>query len=169
MKVSANIRETVTVLLFLTLIVGCTQEQKPRLEVVNYDQLFDIIKPSDDKLYVVNFWATWCKPCMEELPHFLELDADFRSNKKYEMILVSLDNPSNLKTGVVRVVQTMNIQPNVFLLDDAKRMNEWIPAINEDWSGSIPATAFYKNGVQLEFHEGQLTKEELNNLIQKYL
>lgn len=169
MMVKSNLRNTGAILLLVVLIVGCSKAQKPRLEGVNYDQLFNIIKPSDDKLYVVNFWATWCKPCMEELPYYLELDTDLRSNKGYEMVLVSLDKSSNLNTGVAKVVQAMNIKPNVFLLDDAKRMNEWIPAINKDWGGSIPATALYKNGVQLEFHEGQLTKEELNNLIQKHL
>ena len=63
----------------------------------------------------------------------------------------------------------MQIKPDVLLLDDAKRMNEWIPAINNQWSGSIPATALYKNGKQLEFHEGKLTKPELEKLIKKHI
>ena len=48
-------------------------------------------------------------------------------------------------------------------------MNEWIPAINDQWSGSIPATALYKNGKQLEFHEGKLSKSELEKLIKKHI
>jgi thiol-disulfide isomerase/thioredoxin len=155
--------------LFVTLCLsGCT-EKESRLDAVNYTQLFDNILVDDDKLYVVNFWATWCKPCMEELPSFLELDKELRPNSHYQMILVSLDKSTSLNTSVSSVVETMNIQPDVLLLDDAKRMNEWIPAINENWDGSIPATALYRNKKQLEFHTGQLTKEELKILIDKHI
>ncbi|MCO4820169.1 MAG: redoxin domain-containing protein, partial [Bacteroidetes bacterium] len=144
------------VLTFAILGNSCNQQQTSRLEAVNYDLLFDNIKTNDGKLYVVNFWATWCKPCMEELPYFLEVDDTYNSKDDYQMILVSLDKSSALQTEVKRVVRSMQIKPDVLLLDDAKRMNEWIPAINDQWSGSIPATALYKNGKQLEFHEGKL-------------
>jgi len=149
--------------------VGCNNTKNKRFEAVKYDQLLSIVKQNDDKLYVVNFWATWCRPCMEELPHFLEVDAEYRTNKKYEMILVSLDMSSNLHEGVAKVVKTMHIQPDVLLLDDAKRMNDWIPMIDTDWDGAIPVTAFYKNGKQLYFHEGQLSKSELEQLIKKHI
>ncbi|MFT5724652.1 MAG: thiol-disulfide isomerase/thioredoxin [Bacteroidia bacterium] len=156
-------------LIIIISLFGCQKPKQARLDAVNYEALKSVIEKNDNKLYVVNFWATWCKPCMEELPHFLEVDEQFSKNKNYEMILVSLDKSSNLNVGVANVVRTMAITPDVLLLDDAKRMNEWIPAINEKWSGSIPATALYKNGIQLSFKEGKLTKQELETLIHKHI
>ena len=149
---------------------GCnTEERPPKLEAIKYEQLFDIIKAEDDKLYVVNFWATWCRPCMKEMPGFLAVDSAYRRNDNYQMILVSLDKSSALNAEVKSVVQTMKMKPDVYLLDDVKRMNTFITALNGTWSGSIPATALYKNGIQLEFHEGEMTKLDLEQLIKKHI
>jgi len=136
---------------------------------VNYDQLKEIIEKNDDKLYVVNFWATWCRPCIEELPHFLEVSSAYKNQAPFQMILVSLDKAELLETDVAQMITKLNIDNDVYLLDDNKRMNYWIPAIDSTWSGAIPATVFYKNGQKLHFTEGQLTKEELTTIIQKYL
>lgn len=161
----------VTSVVLCLIMIGCSTKDKaqaPKLEAVNYDQLFSLVQQNDDKLYVVNFWATWCRPCMEELPHFLEVDDEYRKGDDYQMILVSLDKSTNLNTTVAGVVKRMNIKPDVLLLDDAKRMNDFINLINVEWSGSIPATVLYKNGKQLAFHEGQLSKEELDDLIKTH-
>ena len=136
---------------------------------VNYDQLKEIIEKNDDKLYVVNFWATWCRPCIEELPHFLEVSNAYENQAPFQMILVSLDKAELLETDVAQMITKLNIDNDVYLLDDNKRMNYWIPAIDSTWSGAIPATVFYKNGQKLHFTEGQLTKEELNTIIKKHL
>lgn len=169
-RFATMLNKTVVLLLITLSLTSCKVEHKaPVLDAVNYDQLNNIMLKNDDVLYVVNFWATWCKPCMEELPHFLEVNDENASNKNFKMILVSLDKSDNLRHGVQAVVNSMDIKTDVYLLDDAKRMNEWIPAINENWSGSIPATAFYKNGKQLDFHEGQLSKSELQELIKNNL
>ena len=166
------IRSKLLVGLFATTFVftSCSKkiERMPKLEAVKYEQLFSILKQNDDKLYVVNFWATWCRPCMEELPHFLEVDETYRKDDDYQMILVSLDKSNSLQTSVAKVVKTMNIKPDVFLLDDTKRMNEFINLIDPAWSGSIPATVLYKNEKQIFFHEGQLSKTELEELIKKH-
>jgi len=55
------------------------------------------------------------------------------------------------------------------LLDDNKHMNEWIPAIDKNWSGAIPATVFYRNGEKVEFIENKILLSELEQLIKKYL
>jgi hypothetical protein len=48
-------------------------------------------------------------------------------------------------------------------------MNEWIPKIHPNWSGAIPATAMYKNGKRVFFHEGTLTYEELKTIVNNHL
>ncbi len=157
-------------ILMLGLICSChAQESQAVLKAVNYDQLKSVIQKEDGKLYVVNFWATWCKPCIEELPDFMEVNEQFKNDPNFKMILVSMDNQKLLDTKVKKFIQNNNINVDVYLLDDIKRMNEWIPATDENWSGAIPATVFYKNGKKVKFHELQMTKYELEDIINENL
>lgn len=142
---------------------------KQILKTVNFDELKTIINRKDDKLYVVNFWATWCKPCVSELPGFMEVNNMYLNNPHFKMILVTLDMAKDLNTAVKTFITKNNITPDVYLLDDNKRMNEWIPAIHTNWSGAIPATVFYRNGEKLEFIENVIEKEELVKLINRHL
>jgi thiol-disulfide isomerase/thioredoxin len=154
---------------FLFLAAGCKSESKSEIKVVNFEQLEPVYTKNDDVLYVVNFWATWCGPCVKELPHFMEVYEEFKSNKKFKMILVSLDDSDNLETAVKSFIIRMNLKGELYLLDDIKKMNEWIPAVNKDWSGSIPATLVIKNGQTLSFDSKDLSKEELIERITKHL
>ena len=160
-----------TLIAFVFLLSSGTHRTKipPVRASVNYDQLKEIIEKNDDKLYVVNFWATWCRPCIEELPHFLEVSNAYENQAPFQMILVSLDKAELLETDVAQMITKLNIDNDVYLLDDNKRMNYWISAVDSTCSGAIPATVFYKNGQKMHFTEGQLTKEELTTIIQKHL
>jgi thiol-disulfide isomerase/thioredoxin len=158
-------------LLLAIVLMSCAAHtsRTPVLSVVNYDELKEVIEKQDDKLYVVNFWATWCRPCVEELPHFMEVNKMYEVREDYQMILVSLDKADLKDTEVTRVIKKLNIDTDVYILSDNQRMNMWIPAIDSTWSGAIPATVMYKNGAQVHFTEGQLSKEELDNTIKKHL
>lgn len=145
------------------------EEHEQVLKSVNYDGLLEVLNKNDDKLYVVNFWATWCVPCVEELPHFMEVNEMFANNPNYQMILVSLDRSNQLETGVKSFIEENKIPTDCYLLDDVKRMDYWISDIDKSWSGSIPITILYKNGEKLFFKEGQLSKTELENVITKHI
>ena len=90
--------------------------------------------------YVVNFWATWCAPCVKELPHFEQLNSE---NKKLKVVLVSLDFKTQYETALLPFLKKEQIQSEVVLLTD-KDYNSWLPAVDKDWSGSIPATLILK-------------------------
>ena len=143
-------------------------ENKNDIKLLQYEALFEMLNAQKDVLYVVNFWATWCSPCVDELPDFVAVDQELHKNKSYKMLLVSLDAATDIEE-VKMFKQTHDISPQVLLLDDIRRMNDWIPMVEPYWGGAIPATLFYRNGKRLHFVEGKLNKEELLQQINKFL
>ncbi|MFT4760676.1 MAG: thiol-disulfide isomerase/thioredoxin [Paraglaciecola sp.] len=107
----------------------------------SYDQISHIFKYENDTTYVINFWATWCKPCVEELPYFEKLNAQYK-NQKVKVILVSLDFAKQLQMKLVPFVKEQNLQSDVIALVDGD-YNSWIDKVNPDWDGAIPVTMIY--------------------------
>ena len=128
------------------------------IPVYNFEQLQPWLNKQNDTTYVVNFWATWCKPCIKELPYFEEVTQQY-ADDKLKVILVSLDFPDKLKDQVAPFVEKRNLKSQVVLLDDPDA-NGWIPKVSEEWSGAIPATVIYKNN-ERRFYEKSFTREEL--------
>lgn len=137
------------------------------IPVVTFDELqkriFDI---ENDTLYVVNFWATWCKPCVKELPAFESAGATFR-DEQVKVVLVSLDFPEHKEKGVRPFITDKGIKNEVVILDDPDA-NTWIPLVSNAWSGAIPATVLTKNGKKY-FFEQSFTTESLDIEIRKLL
>jgi thiol-disulfide isomerase/thioredoxin len=114
-----------------------------------------------DTIYVLNFWATWCKPCVEELPHFEQIKLSFQG-RPIKVILVSLDMKSNLEKGLIPFVNKKKIKSSVVLLADSKT-NKWIDKISPEWSGALPATLFIFNNKRLFFEKSYDSSEEIEN------
>lgn len=153
--------------------VEIVEEKKPVMaggnEVVSYDyDAFDLafLQQKDDKIYVLNFWATWCKPCIKELPAFEQLNAEYK-DKNVEVVLVSLDFPQKLESAVVPFINKKGLKSKVVLLDDDDS-NRWIPLVDETWSGAIPVTLMVKNG-ERKFYERPFTFEELETELKTIL
>ena len=134
------------------------------IEVYNFDQLQTYLSNKSDKVYVVNFWATWCKPCIQELPFFEAVQAAHAD--KVKVILVSLDFPDKLESQLKPFIKENKLKSQVVLLDDPYE-NEWIPRIDSSWTGAIPATLIF-NGSKRRFYERSFTEEELENELLKF-
>ncbi|MCD8538315.1 MAG: TlpA family protein disulfide reductase [Leadbetterella sp.] len=152
------------VILFLLPVYGLVAQE---VNVVKYEKLQEVIAAEKDKVLVVNFWATWCGPCITELPHFMEVNREYKGDPGFKMILVSLDQARQLDR-VKQLISRKKLETEHYLLDDNARMNDWIPKFDPGWGGGIPATFIYKNGVKAEFKESGLSKSELKNLISKH-
>lgn len=135
------------------------------LAVYDFNGLKDFLYRQDDKTYVVNFWATWCAPCIKELPYFERVNQEFK-NSNVEVILVSLDFPKKYESSLKPFIKKKELQSKVMALDDTDQ-NTWIPGINKDWSGAIPATLIY-NKDKRQFYEKSFTYDELVTEINKF-
>ena len=155
------------ILLFLFLAAtGSTELFAQEIPVYNFQQFEPLLHQKNDTTYVINFWATWCKPCVEELPHFLEINSQY-SNKKFKMILVSLDFASQLESRVIPYVNEHGVNAEVILLSDPD-YNSWIDKVNKAWTGSIPATVVFNKDYYF-FKEDSMTYDELNTIIEQNL
>lgn len=139
---------------------------KDGITVDSYDfnGLAPMLNQQNDTTYVVNFWATWCKPCIEELPNFEKLHANFK-NQKVKVVLVSLDLPKQVESNLIPYIKKKHLQSKVVHLKDPD-MNAWINKVDPQWSGAIPATIIYK-GNKRKFYEQSFTYEQLQTELEK--
>ena len=172
------------VLLFVVLFSACKQEDIVKIEVepvvkveeskvdsidlavYNFNELEPLLNIKDEKIYVVNFWATWCAPCVKELPYFEIINEEFKS-KNVEVILVSLDFPKQYDTKLRPFIAKKNLKSKIVVLNDVDS-NTWIPKVNKAWSGAIPATIIYNNSKRA-FYEKTFNLEELKVELNKFL
>jgi thiol-disulfide isomerase/thioredoxin len=138
------------------------QSYTNEIKTVSFDELAPLLNKKDDKIYVVNFWATWCAPCVKELPYFEKLTKN-NPKEKLEVILVSLDFPNQLESRLEPFARKNQLQSTLLFLDEPNE-NEWIPKIDSNWSGSIPATIIY-NKNERQFFEKAFTEQELNQIV----
>ncbi len=150
----------ITFLCFLISFASYSQQ----VEVVKFDKLESLLKAEKEKVTVINFWATWCAPCIKEMPYFEEI----RSEYDVDVVLVSLDFIEKLDK-VKAFAEKKNLKSRVLLLDDVD-YNSWIDKVEPRWSGAIPATLILDNRSKERVFIGQETsKEELVKSLNKFI
>ena len=139
-----------------------TYAQKPSIYKIN--DLTKRIFNDSDTTYVVNFWATWCKPCVAELPEFEKMNQIYKQ-QKIKVLLVSMDFKEEIDKKLKDFLEKNKYTSEIVLLDEING-NDFINKISESWSGSIPATLIIKpKNTGNKFHEGKLNLEMLEKLI----
>ncbi|KAF0202251.1 MAG: hypothetical protein FD170_1977 [Bacteroidetes bacterium] len=132
------------------------------IAVVDFTQLQPLLDKRNDTTYVVNFWATWCLPCIKEMPYFQQIHENF-SDRKVKVILVSLDFEKQIKSRLIPFIEKNRLTAEVILLNDPDA-NSWIDKVNPKWSGALPATVIYNKNFQ-GFYEQSFTYNELEQII----
>lgn len=135
------------------------------VKVIKIQELEKRIHNNSDTTYIVNFWATWCAPCVKELP---DLDSISRlySGSKVKVLLITLDFKEDLQTKVTTFLKTHKLHPEILLLDEVNG-NYFIPKVSDKWTGAIPATLVLNNKKGIEhFFEKKITYELLKTEIE---
>ncbi|MCH7413065.1 TlpA family protein disulfide reductase [Belliella sp. R4-6] len=129
-------------------------------EIISFEEFEGMMNRSSKKIRVYNFWATWCAPCVKEMPYFEKTASE---DDELELYFISMDD-GRKPERVTSFIDKRNVTHPVYLLNDVD-YDKWIDKVNPEWSGAIPATLFIKPNGEKYFHEGEVTEEELKKLI----
>lgn len=147
-------------------LYSAVHAQITAVPILNFEGVKPYLEKDNDTIYVVNFWATWCKPCIEELPFLEQLQQD-QKNQPVQVLLVSLDFANQIQSKLIPFINDHSLQSKVIVLDDPDA-NAWIDQVDERWTGAIPATLVYKREKRLFFNEGFEDYESIRSAIDKF-
>lgn len=140
--------------------------EAPVVKKVTHDDAMAVLEQSDARLTVVNFWATWCVPCVEEFPAFTKLDRTL-DDRGVDVMFISTDFP-NEKGKVVDFLAEHGVTGTSYL--KTGNSTEFVNNFSEDWSGAVPATFIYDGeGTLVDFWEGKASFEELKQRVTSHL
>lgn len=161
---------TLIIIFLFSCLSGLNAQDWERSDLTLY-QTFDdfesVLNQNNDTTYIINFWATWCGPCVKELPYFEALN-DLYKDDKVKVVLVSLDFEKFIDKSLLPFLNKKKIISDVVVLLDGKT-SKWIDRVDPSWSGAIPITVFYNKKERL-FYERQFhSTEELVDIINPLL
>lgn len=155
-------------ILLAGLLLSAATGRAQQVSVIKFGELQKRLSRQNDTTYVVNFWATWCAPCVKELPLFEQLNTTHAS-KKVKVLLVSMDYASQLDKKVKPFVLKRGLKSEVVLLNETDP-NTYMEQVDPKWSGALPFTVIW-NGKQRKraTFEHEFTPAELTAEINKFL
>lgn len=140
----------------------------PRVALLKPKDFETLKNGTKGKVLVINFWATWCGPCVAEFPEFIAIDQKYR-DKGVEMVGISADDVTDLKTKVIAFLKERKATFRNFV-QDTDDPQEMVDVVDKDWPGVLPATFVYdKQGARVYKRYGIIDRDELLAVIEKAL
>ena len=153
-----------SMLLLILLSANCLGQSAISIKLLQLDKL---INQQDDTTYIINFWATWCKPCIHELPYFRNVEANHKE-EKIRFIYISLNFKRELDSVLNKFLKMNSFNSVVYLIDEPD-YNQWIEKVDKHWQGNIPATLIYNSSKnKRSFFNRELDEKELSSEILKF-
>lgn len=151
-------------LLFFTLTLQ-SQEVKTITSTDEYKELLD---NSKGKVVLVNFWATWCPPCVKEFPELVKLYNDYKS-KDFVLLFISLDDKSEYDSKLLPFLKKQGVDFTSYF-GNFSNPETIMNYVDKSWQGEIPFTGIYnKDGILSKTMMGNKTYEQFETEIKKYM
>jgi thiol-disulfide isomerase/thioredoxin len=152
-----------------TNIQSTPEVEMPKIALKEVDQkgLTDILAKNNDTLYVTNFFATWCGPCMMEMPHFKKKIEELK-DKPVKFTFINIYNKPAWQTEVPAFAQQSGLADKILLLDDSK-LNQDFFVDFQQWDGNNIPFTFFRKGDKAEESVGSMTENMLNSKIDSFL
>jgi len=143
----------------------CNSQTIPRWKI---EDVVSSYAAKNDTVYIVNFWATFCKPCIAEIPDFIRIVEKYKG-QKVKLLLVSLDLPSFYPAKIAAFAKKNNYNTNIVWLNETNA-DHFCPMIDKKWSGAIPSTIIVNNKTGYrKFVEDQISPVDFEAAIKEAL
>jgi thiol-disulfide isomerase/thioredoxin len=154
--------------LLLSAIILCVFQAKAQeIKKIKITDLQVYISQCDHPL-IINFWATYCGPCITEIPYFEKL-VSHQKDKNVELLLISVDMPDYYPAKIASLVKEKNFMSLVWWLNESNA-DYFCPKVDKNWTGGIPSTLFVNNKTHYrKFFERQLTEPQAEENIKALL
>lgn len=130
------------------------------------DSLVNYYNQKNDSIYVVNFWSTWCGPCVEEIPYLQSISKKYAA-KKVKLLLVSLDASKLYPKKLAAFAKAKGITASLVWLNESDA-DIFCPAVDSSWGGALPATIIVNNKTGYrKFHEEMFSRQEFEAELKK--
>lgn len=154
----------IIVILLTVSVNSFSQELLP----ANKEALDNIISENKDKVILFNYWATWCKPCVEEFPDLMKIYKNYK-DKDFKLVFVSLDFGEDFKDEITDFLKKNGVDFDTYY-NNFNKDEELLNYVSKDWEGAIPGTFIYdKEGKLKKSLIGKHDYDEFKTAIDKYL
>jgi thiol-disulfide isomerase/thioredoxin len=156
--------KTIFAIAFLIFAAVANAQQVKSVKITDLE---NTIKESKTPL-IVNFWATFCVPCLQEIPYFQEITEQYKS-KNVSLVFVSLDMKEAYPVKVNEMAKRLKLVYPVVWLNETNA-DYFCPKVDTTWSGGMPSSLFVNNATGYhKFFEEPLSREKLEEEIQVML
>jgi thiol-disulfide isomerase/thioredoxin len=150
--------------LFSLLQIRCVAQKIEKWKITDVSNLIE----KSDSILVINFWATFCVPCIEEIPDLIKY-TNLHKKDKVKLYLVSVDLPEYYPNKIKKFVTKKKFTTNIAWLNETNA-DYFCPIISEQWSGAIPATLIVNTKKSYrQFYEKKLSATEIKKAIEAAL
>lgn len=135
--------------------------QPVTLDTIDSIGIKNLVKNNSDKLYLINVWATWCGPCVNEFPSLVAINRMYRE-RDFQFISISADNPEK-KDKVLKMLQSRHASNTNYLFnsDDKYKL---IEAVDPQWNGALPYTILVEPGGKIVYaKQGEIDPPGIKN------
>ena len=153
------------IFLLFFILINCSIEKTELLPITSKDLMEKINKFKGDKAVLVNIWALWCQPCVEEFPMIVNFQ---KENIDLEILFVNADF-INQSQNVSIFLSEQNVRPFSYIKNE--KDEPFINGVHSGWSGSLPFTIVFakESGIMIDNWEGKEPKSRFDHAISEAL